>query len=565
MLYSQLTNISDESFVEVVPIESDYQPNRYSYKVKCKKDYDAEQRQNTDYLVNVKFSIWHKQSASNKCPVVFDYQIEVRCARPHSLQLNQLLVNNEETKINQVSLIEKWKCPIKLSSNLIVAHLERPLLVQLLVKDVLNNIFDNFTSLNVEWEIGNNKLLETLSNIKSVELSALEDRTGLSMLGEADNSFHKQQSKDRFFYQIFTVHSKLVNKHGNGNDSKLTAKLYLNANDKTSSFLSKTLTVNFVTAAKIQPDSLTIFNHPSNIITLALSSGSGHFQAEVETVRGDQHQQPGELDLGNRLKINQITEHSVVVSPLINNGLTLLHIYDYCIPPLNEFLSRINTQSSKSEVIFWQPATTARINVAGINSILVHYEDEKFQINTQLKVYVQISDANGNPIKVKYFSLMSLKAKLINNQAVSTEKGSEASYEKSQNDDKSANKNLLSENELYASIDALPLEEYSNLDLNDQDKEYTAIYTLNALKEGIISIQFEAHSDGYFENSKLSSSMSKLIKSPLKDIQIFAPLNVQPKYIELIRGANYQIITTGGPNTPDASIQFEMVILLVFF
>jgi len=230
-----------------------------------------------------------------------------------------------------------------------------------------------------------------------------------------------------------------------------------------------------------------------------------------------------------------------------------LHIYDYCIPPLNEFLSRIDTQPSKSENIFWQPATTARINVAGINSILVHYEDEKFQINTQLKVYVQISDANGNPIKVKYFSLMSLKAKLINNQAVSTEKGREATYEKSENDD-----------ELYASMDALPLEEYSKLDLNDQDKEYTAIYTLNALKEGIISIQFEAHSDGYFENSKLSSSMSKLIKSPLKDIQIFAPLDVQPKYIELIRGANYQIITTGGPNTPDASIQFEMVILLVF-
>ena len=53
--------------------------------------------------------------------------------------------------------------------------------------------------------------------------------------------------------------------------------------------------------------------------------------------------------------------------------------------------------------------------------------------------------------------------------------------------------------------------------------------------------------------------MSKLIKSPFKDIQIFEPLNVQPKYIELIRGANYQIVTNGGPNTPDSSIQFEMV------
>ena len=538
-----------------MPIESDYQPNRYSFRVKCKKDYELDPKQQTDYLVNVKFSIWHKQTSSNKCPVVFDYNIEVRCARPHSLQLNQLLVNNEESKINQVSMITKWKCPIKLSSNLIVAHLERPLLVQMLVKDALNNIFDNFTSLHVEWEISNKNMLETVTNIQSVELSALEDRTGLTMLAETGNSFQKQ-SRDRFFYQVFAVHSKSIKKHEN--HLKLTGKLYLDANDyKKSLFLSKTLTVNFVSLAKIYPDSMTIFNHPSNIITLALSNGSGHFQAEIETVKGEQ---TNEIDLGNRLKINQITEHSIVVSPLVNNGLTLLHIYDYCIPPFNDFLSRADApQLSKSELIFWQPASTARINVAGINSILVHYEDEKFQVNTQLKIYVQISDANGNSIKVKYFSLMSLKAKLINSQVASTEKGSESSYDKSNNGNKSSNKNILLENESYASIEALPLEEYSKLDLSDEDKEFTAVYTLNALKEGIVSIQFEAHSDGYFENSKLASTMSKLIKSPFKDIQIFEPLNVQPKYIELIRGANYQIVTNGGPNTPDSSIQFEMV------
>ena len=538
-----------------MPIESDYQPNRYSFRVKCKKYYELDPKQQTEYLVNVKFSIWHKQTSSNKCPVVFDYNIEVRCARPHSLQLNQLLVNNEESKINQVSMITKWKCPIKLSSNLIVAHLERPLLVQMLVKDALNNIFDNFTSLHVEWEISNKNMLETVTNIQSVELSALEDRTGLTMLAETGNSFQKQ-SRDRFFYQVFAVHSKSIKKHEN--HLKLTGKLYLDANDnKKSVFLSKTLTVNFVSLAKIYPDSMTIFNHPSNIITLALSNGSGHFQAEIETVKGEQ---TNEIDLGNRLKINQITEHSIVVSPLVNNGLTLLHIYDYCIPPFNDFLSRADApQLSKSELIFWQPASTARINVAGINSILVHYEDEKFQVNTQLKIYVQISDANGNSIKVKYFSLMSLKAKLINSQVASTEKGSESSYDKSNNGNKSSNKNILLENESYASIEALPLEEYSKLDLSDEDKEFTAVYTLNALKEGIVSIQFEAHSDGYFENSKLASTMSKLIKSPFKDIQIFEPLNVQPKYIELIRGANYQIVTNGGPNTPDSSIQFEMV------
>ena len=550
--YSQLTSISDESFVDVVPIESDYQPNRYSFRVKCKKDYELDPKQQTDYLVNVKFLIWHKQTSSNKCPVVFDYNIEVRCARPHSLQLNQLLVNNEESKINQVPMITKWKCPIKLSANLIVAHFERPLLVQMLVKDALNNIFDNFTSLQVEWDISNKNLLETVSNIQSVELSALEDRTGLTMLAEAGNPFQKQ-NRDRFFYQVFAVHSKSIKKHEN--NLKLTGKLYLDANDSTKSFfLSKTLTVNFVSLAKIYPDSMTIFNHPSNIITLALSNGSGHFQAEIETVKGEQ---TNEIDLGNRLKINQITEQIIVVSPLVNNGLTLLRIYDYCVPPFNDFLSRADApQLSKPEVIFWQPASTARINVAGINSILVHYEDEKFQVNTQLKIYVQISDANGNSIKVKYFSLMSLKAKLINSQVASTEKDSESRYD--------TNKNILLENESYASIEALALEEYSKLDLSDEDKEFTAVYTLNALKEGVVSIQFEAHSDGNFENSKLASTMSKRIKSPFKDIQIYEPLNVQPKYIELIHGANYQIVTNGGPNTPDSSIQFEMVGLTIF-
>jgi hypothetical protein len=123
---------------------------------------------------------------------------------------------------------------------------------------------------------------------------------------------------------------------------------------------------------------------------------------------------------------------------------------------------------------------------------------------------------------------------------------------------------LSDQNELYASIEELRQEDYVTLDLSEQDKDYTAVYILHAIKEGIVSIQFEAHSDGYFENSKSSptSTLSKIIVSPLKDIEIFSPLNVQPKLIELVRGANYQIIATGGANTPDASIQFEMASIL---
>ena len=40
---------------------------------------------------------------------------------------------------------------------------------------------------------------------------------------------------------------------------------------------------------------------------------------------------------------------------------------------------------------------------------------------------------------------------------------------------------------------------------------------------------------------------------------MYAPLSVQPKYIELIRGAYFQIVTTGGPNTPDVSISYALL------
>ena len=41
-----------------------------------------------------------------------------------------------------------------------MAHLERPLYVQVLVSDALGNLFDNFTSLRLEWTVENQRLLD---------------------------------------------------------------------------------------------------------------------------------------------------------------------------------------------------------------------------------------------------------------------------------------------------------------------------------------------------------------------------------------------------------------------
>jgi hypothetical protein len=77
--------------------------------------------------------------------------------------------------------------------------------------------------------------------------------------------------------------------------------------------------VHFVSDAKIQPDQLTIFNHPSNVISLGIQRGSGYYHAEIETIKAhsvisDDSQQQQKSDIPqNVLKIRFKTfDHSKI-------------------------------------------------------------------------------------------------------------------------------------------------------------------------------------------------------------------------------------------------------------
>ena len=56
-------------------------------------------------------------------------------------------------------------------------------------------------------------------------------------------------------------------------------------------------------------------------------------------------------------------------------------------PPLPDKL----LTSQDSLTIEWLPSSSAKIQVAGINSILVAFEDDKLQVGSSLRVYVQVS------------------------------------------------------------------------------------------------------------------------------------------------------------------------------
>ena len=73
-----------------------------------------------------------------------------------------------------------------------------------------------------------------------------------------------------------------------------------------------------------------------------------------------------------------------MVSPLVNNGLTYLHIFDYCVPPeilkTNINLLKSMPNSNRGFLTQWRPSTNAKIQVSGINLILTNYEDDKVEV-----------------------------------------------------------------------------------------------------------------------------------------------------------------------------------------
>jgi hypothetical protein len=180
--YDSTAEISEPSLVHVQPVDSDYQLNRYSYRVKCL----GSSEDNSNSQVAVKFILAHRRSLNNKCPVRFDYNIRVRCAQPSSLELAQLFVKNEENQ-QAVYANLKWKCPVKMSEQLIMANLDRQLYVQLLVRDSLGNLFDNFTSHAVEWLVEKRHLLDVVprgssgAHIRTLQLAA-NDENSLAIL-----------------------------------------------------------------------------------------------------------------------------------------------------------------------------------------------------------------------------------------------------------------------------------------------------------------------------------------------------------------------------------------------
>jgi len=243
------------------------------------------------------------------------------------------------------------------------------------------------------------------------------------------------------------------------------------------------------------------------VVTLNLLDGSGYYHAEIETIRV------------------QLSEDQSKQADQSSNVLKL----------------KLKPTDNRGVLTTWRPSSSAKIQVSGINSILANYEDDKVEVKKTLKIFVQISDSTGNLIKTSYFPLMSLNGKLTNGA------------------NGAASNSNTEETEQLGSIELASQEEYEKSGLSKEERDFTAIYILTAIRPGVLNVQFEARGDGYELNDIFKADQLNLIQSQFREIQIFIPLDVQPKYIELIVGSDYQVLITGGPNSPDASIKYELI------
>ena len=95
--YQSKTTILDDKNVEITPLESDYLPNKYSCIVKCNPSSTKE-----DTVFTARISISH----INRLVLInvhLTLILKLDVYKPHSVQLNQLMVFNEENS-NEIPL-----------------------------------------------------------------------------------------------------------------------------------------------------------------------------------------------------------------------------------------------------------------------------------------------------------------------------------------------------------------------------------------------------------------------------------------------------------------------------
>uniref|UniRef100_H3A748 Nucleoporin 210 like n=1 Tax=Latimeria chalumnae TaxID=7897 RepID=H3A748_LATCH len=275
-----------EERVEIVKLRmhTTRSENVYRYQVTC-----------TDYGEQLlTFRVGNKPSLLNPYPAVEVVQVKFVCALPASLSLTPLYSVLEYTR----------PCPLPHDNKqLVPVSSLRSMSVELSVLDHHGRKFDNFSSLLLECNSSN----ETLAYFHQDYI--------MKMVAKADGSGQKRLHGHR-----------TVSVHGLKGTVSITVSFRgykegveaVSPQDLSLLPTSATLELLLVDDVVIEPDNLTIFNHPSVQENLYLMEGSGYFliTSSDQTIVNATYYE---------------AESYISVVPLLP-GKTVIEIYDLCLP-----------------------------------------------------------------------------------------------------------------------------------------------------------------------------------------------------------------------------------------
>ncbi|XP_067655062.1 nuclear pore membrane glycoprotein 210-like isoform X1 [Haliotis asinina] len=298
-------------------------------------------------------NVGNKKTAKNHFPASEETHIRFLCAKPVELHLQPVL--NLDPNLPPCPVTHETHLPIPIH-----CEYERDILVT--VTDSSGRRFDNFSSLAITW------------SVSSTSLASIPNPDELT----TDITSSQDSKKIVRTYQTLQPAGKPGTVVVSATTNSYNSRHLRNAGSKISEAIhpriSKSIELQLVEAPFISPEQVSVFNHPSNKVTISIKKGSGYFFIEEHN-----------SDVVG-LKYD-IKSKSVLMNPL-KDGSQTFTVYDLCLD---------NVQHP-----------TGTVHISGVGSIQVVVLD-KVEVRKELKARVQVLDVHGNALLSSFFSLMGLK------------------------------------------------------------------------------------------------------------------------------------------------------------
>ncbi|XP_022250684.1 nuclear pore membrane glycoprotein 210-like isoform X2 [Limulus polyphemus] len=444
--YSNLV-AENKTLVRILPMLDPYRHNKdlHIFRVVC---LDLSE-------TPLELNVGNEKSATIPSPARSQSTIKIVCGEPYSLHL--------KVKLQEVKG-QKAPCPISETAIRVPVHNYKQLEVEVWVKDKLGRKFANVSSFNLLWELSD------------YTLAKLKDYRDVVIESDGSKGYRKVHRNYQVIYPegkagLLKVTVKLTGYRADV-IKKENARLLPPLDEP----LTQSIELDLVDDPLIKPDEVSVFNHPSNKISLTVQRGSGYFFIETS----DPSKAMVEYDGSSQI---------IQVTPVKDGSITIT-AHDLCLEP--------------------RVLGLAHVHISGISAINVDMID-KVEVGKTIIATVEVLDAQLKNLPASVFSLMNLRP-------------------------------VSSSNIISVKLNMLP-----------DPHSYSAEYIVSGDSLGQTSLTFIAGSDK--PPIQETDYHSKLVSSALLPVQVFPPLQLNPRNITLVVGATFQVTCVGGPH-PQSNIEY---------